>query len=133
MRGEIFFLIVFIASAIAMPTDSREEESRLSNEILPGVIEVQDETSQEVITTTKEEAITTRQPALDDPPTVKPGIRKTPKQNGSTVSQTFSRVIDDIFNIPISVLRAVNTLLNNAFGNKSTPASSAGVTSIPEV
>ncbi|XP_015509499.2 uncharacterized protein LOC107216735 [Neodiprion lecontei] len=116
-------ILAFAVTCLAVPRNKRQafDEPRISNEVIPGSIEVVDETSQVLITTpvTNPAPVeTTKYPELDDAPTVKPGNKKKPNSASRPASDTFSRVIDDIFNIPISVLRAVNTLLSNAFGTK---------------
>lgn len=123
--------LAFAAACLAVPRNKKQayDEPRLSNEVIPGTVEGADETSAEVITTTDKtedsstQVDTTKTPALDDAPTPRPGNKKKRPNSSAPASDTFSRVIDDIFNIPISVLRAVNTLISNAFGTKQTAAS----------
>lgn len=81
------------------------DEPRLSNEVIPGVLQVADETSQEVITTDEVETssvqidTTTKVPALDDAPTARPGHKKRKPTDAVVPVSGFSRVIDDIFNV----------------------------------
>ncbi|XP_046743227.1 uncharacterized protein LOC124409569 [Diprion similis] len=130
-------ILAFAVTCLAVPRNKRQasDEPRISNEVIPGAIEVVDETSQVVVTkpvTSPKPVDTTKQPELDDAPTAKPGNKKKPNSASHPPSDTFSRVIDDIFNIPISVLRAVNTLLSNAFGTKQgTPAAPAAAEPSP--
>lgn len=71
------------------------------------VVEVTDKTSQDVIpsseiqtdTTTQNE--TTKKPELDDSPTSRPGNKRKKQNSSPASSDTFSRVIDDIFNVSV--------------------------------
>ncbi|XP_012263161.2 uncharacterized protein LOC105690164 [Athalia rosae] len=137
MKVHIVVVAVIVSAVVchAVPRSKRQADSdpRLSNEVIPGTLEAVEETSPHGLAATTDDDLddislsqgeTTKTPALDDAPTPSPGNkRKKPLQPQS--SDTFSRVIDDIFNIPISVLRAVNTLISNAFGTKQGATASA--------
>nr|CAD7392208.1 unnamed protein product [Timema cristinae] len=104
MVSSYLFVLLVVCSILGHVHNASDEENNIikkderNNEIKP-------ETSTDIPTILTTEEIT-------KPTVTKHKAPPTPKPSGG---EAFSRFINDIFQIPISVLKAVNNLLTNPF------------------
>ncbi|XP_049779811.1 uncharacterized protein LOC126176691 [Schistocerca cancellata] len=108
MAANRFVMIALVAAVGVALVAARPQEDRteISNEIPLGI---------DVSSSPAPTSVSTNSSSVSDFTTEAPTSTTVP----TTRSSMFSRIINDIFQIPITVLRAVNNLLNNSFGRSA--------------